>query len=386
MATCTVPFPITEKVLTAHSLAEPSLGEQAWSSEATYAANEKVIVGAPTATVTISNAAPAVITWNANGVPNGTPVILTTTGVLPAGLEAGELYYVVNRATNSFQLSATPDGPPIATTSAGSGVHTAKASIHTTYVSQVDGNTGNPPAIDDGGKWFPVGPTNLWSMIDLYRPTMTWAPSPFSFELTPGQRTLSIFLGSLDAEEIAVEVKVGGVTKYTATESLYTRTTFTPTEFCFKPWSRRTEVQLLDLPLKLDPVITVTITKSTGLVGVGEVVIGNPEFLGKTQYGAKSRARNYTKFDRRSDGTPNAPVRQRNVLSGDWTIMFDKAATQNLMDLRDKTNGVVCVWSGLDDDAHEYFPAVLILGLAMGFDLDLTFPQHGLITLSPEEY
>lgn len=386
MATCTLPEAITDAILTAHSVSEPSTGEVAWTSGATFALGARAIVGAPTSTVTITQAAPGVVTWTSHGLPNGAPVVLTTTGTLPAGLTAGKTLYIVNRATNTFQLSEAVDGQPITTTTAGSGTHTALASIHRVYESLIASNTGNAPANDDGTKWFDRGPTNLWSMIDLYRPSVTWGASPMTFQLTPGQRIRSIFLGNITADSVRIVMKVGGVTKYDVTVSLWSRTTFTPTDFCFKAWSHRSDIQKIDLPVYSNPVIEVTLTRAVGLVGLGEMVIGNPEYLGKTQYGAESKARNYTKFDRRADGTPTAPVKQRNVLSSPMTIWFDKEATANLMDLRERLNGVVAVFSGLDDDEHPYFPAVLILGMPTTMDLNLAHLNHGVMTLTPEEY
>lgn len=79
------------------------------------------------ATVTISNAEPAVVGWVAHGLPNGTPVVFTSTGALPTGLTAGTTYYVVGASTDTFSVAATPGGTAIDTSSAGSGVHTATA-------------------------------------------------------------------------------------------------------------------------------------------------------------------------------------------------------------------------------------------------------------------
>ena len=73
---------------------------------------------------TISVANPAVITSTGHGLANGTPIRLYTTGTLPTGLTSGTTYYVVGRTANTFQLSATLAGTAIATTVAGSGVHT----------------------------------------------------------------------------------------------------------------------------------------------------------------------------------------------------------------------------------------------------------------------
>lgn len=78
-----------------------------------------------TSTVTISIASPGVVTWNAHGLQNGDQVVLTTSGALPTGLTAGTTYYVVNQATNTFQLSATAGGSAITTTGTQNGTHTA---------------------------------------------------------------------------------------------------------------------------------------------------------------------------------------------------------------------------------------------------------------------
>lgn len=77
-------------------------------------------------TVTITIATPGVVTWTSNGLSNGTPIVLETTGALPTGLSPGGIvYYVVNVATNSFQLSSTVSGPAINTSGSQSGTHTA---------------------------------------------------------------------------------------------------------------------------------------------------------------------------------------------------------------------------------------------------------------------
>lgn len=78
-------------------------------------------------TVTISNADPAVVSWADHGLTAGTPVTFSTTGTLPAGLVAGQVYYVVSPAAGTFSVAAAPGGTPIETTSAGTGVHTAHA-------------------------------------------------------------------------------------------------------------------------------------------------------------------------------------------------------------------------------------------------------------------
>lgn len=79
-------------------------------------------------TCTITNATPAVVTLATHGLQTGDQVYLTTTGGLPTGLSINTLYYAIRIGTNTFNLATTRAnayaGTKIATSSAGSGVHT----------------------------------------------------------------------------------------------------------------------------------------------------------------------------------------------------------------------------------------------------------------------
>lgn len=123
-----------------------------------------------TGTVTISNATPAVITWAAHGLYVDSCVAFTTTGALPTGLVAGTRYYIIAAGfgTDSFQVSATPQGAAINTSDAGSGTHTAtNTSIMTVgqngfygfiFSTLCDCTSGNATTID---VWFRKNGVNV---------------------------------------------------------------------------------------------------------------------------------------------------------------------------------------------------------------------------------
>jgi len=56
---------------------------------------------------------------------NGAVVTFSTTGALPTGLTTGTEYYVVNRTSTTFQVSATSGGSAITTSGTQSGRQTA---------------------------------------------------------------------------------------------------------------------------------------------------------------------------------------------------------------------------------------------------------------------
>lgn len=102
-----------------------------------------IAINTAATTVTITQANPAVVTWNAHGLPTDAPVVFATSGSLPGGgtLVAGTTYYVRSPATNTFQVSATPGGASISTAaSAGSGTHTAYTTlVQSVHVANIPG-------------------------------------------------------------------------------------------------------------------------------------------------------------------------------------------------------------------------------------------------------
>jgi hypothetical protein len=82
------------------------------------------VSGTSFGTVTMTVAAPCVVTATAHGLAAGTEIYFTTTGALPTGLVAGTHYFVKSPTTNAFNVSATSGGSAITTTGSQSGTHT----------------------------------------------------------------------------------------------------------------------------------------------------------------------------------------------------------------------------------------------------------------------
>lgn len=82
-----------------------------------------------TATITMTIASPAVVTWTDHGLQAGSTVVFTTTGALPTGVTAGTRYYVISTGltASAFQFSATEGGSAVNTSGSQSGTHTGTA-------------------------------------------------------------------------------------------------------------------------------------------------------------------------------------------------------------------------------------------------------------------
>lgn len=81
-----------------------------------------------TSTVTVTIAAPGVMTWTAHGLVSGQRIQLTTTGALPTGLAVSTTYWITVIDANTFNLSTSLANAQaatfITTTGSQSGIHT----------------------------------------------------------------------------------------------------------------------------------------------------------------------------------------------------------------------------------------------------------------------
>ena len=110
-------------------------------SATTYAALFAALV--KQATVTMTSANPCVVTWTGNTLAENDPIKFTTTGALPTNVGSGTTRYVKNLSGNTFNLSATPGGTNInSTTGTQSGVHKG---INAEYGCANDLSTFNVP-------------------------------------------------------------------------------------------------------------------------------------------------------------------------------------------------------------------------------------------------
>lgn len=94
--------------------------------------NCTLIPGTPkTATVTVTSASPAVVSWTAHGLASGDPVVFRSSATMPTGITSGNVYYVMTAGltANAFQISATSGGAAVNTSSTGTGTITGYAGI-----------------------------------------------------------------------------------------------------------------------------------------------------------------------------------------------------------------------------------------------------------------
>lgn len=238
---------------------------------------------------------------------------------------------------------------------------------------------------DTPSRWLDVGPTNRYAMFDLERNSATSVASPLTVVITPGRRVNSIALIGVVAQNVTITMTVLGSTVYTYTEDLTTRATLGWYDYFYGTFGTAPTVVRFDLPPYTNGVITVTLTAASGNVQCGAVALGTAVYLGKVQANARSDALNFSRIDRDEFGNSTL-IPRRSVPKTTQVLVIDKPNVDSLRTLRKVLNAVPAVWSGLDDRTSDgYFESLLILGIYKQFSIDLTHPEHAIVTLELEE-
>lgn len=101
-----------------------------------------------------------IITIGTHSLVEGAEGVLTTTGMLPSGLNTGTPYYVKNPTADTIQLAATPSGSVLPIIDGGSGIH-----------SFGDGSLVHLEAKSSFNCWVVSDGTNLYGVGDFNSPT-----------------------------------------------------------------------------------------------------------------------------------------------------------------------------------------------------------------------
>ena len=159
---------LTSPCIYSSNITTPETGTTTYGGAVTYALNDKVTSQIYSATVTITQAKPAVITWTAHELVIGNAVSFTTTGAIPTGITASYTYFVQEiLSANTFTVSITNGGAAMNTRSAGSGTHTCTVQINKVFESLQASNTGHTPRLASSAAWWQdMGVTNKYKMFD----------------------------------------------------------------------------------------------------------------------------------------------------------------------------------------------------------------------------
>lgn len=264
------------------------------------------------------------------------------------------------------------------------GQQAIRTSTHRIYQRLVAGTTATAPEVDFAN-WLDVGPTNRWAMFDTLRNSATTAATSMTIVITPGRRIDSIALMGLVGESVTVSMtSVPLGTVYTTTENLILRNTVSWSGYFFSSFAYAGSTVRFDLPSFTNAVITVTVSRASGNVALGALVIGQQFDLGRVLSQARSDALNFSTVTRDNFGGAIL-VPRRTVPKTDQQIVTQPARIDKVREIRTALNAVPAVWSGMDDKvSNPHFESLLILGIYKEFSITLDASITN-ISLSLEE-
>jgi hypothetical protein len=149
-------------------------------------------------TVTASVANPTVITASA-AYPNGMPIriVPSETATMPTGITAGELYYVRNATSNTFNISLTPTGALVDVTVAGSGIYSIMTNAYA--LDEFGGATDVPThqnylLVSDSSRFVFAFGCNDYSSATLDPMLIRWSDQEDPYNWTPASTNQAGFL------------------------------------------------------------------------------------------------------------------------------------------------------------------------------------------------
>ena len=234
---------------------------------------------------------------------------------------------------------------------------------------------GSSPEIDVNNttpKWALVSYTNRYQMFDYLRDTSTNTITETSFSVT----------ATVAASNSLCVVGMTGITQVVvaSTSPSYSKTFNIPTNSDGSMQYK--EVILFDMPNCT--IITVTFY-GTAPISVGNLVIGNYYYIGSVQIGAVSDFLNFSDLNRQEFGDATLKKR-RGVPKLNAKIYIDKSKVDSLTTLKTQLESVPVLWSGLDDQmTHNYFSAMVILGIYKAFNFEIDNPAGCMINVELED-
>jgi len=234
----------------------------------------------------------------------------------------------------------------------------------------------------DPTRWGDLDMTNRWQMLDIYSNKQAVVASPLVVEIAPGVRVDSIYVAA-ETDAILVEVIVGGVVKYSEPISMRGRDTLGWRDFFYGEISYRSAAARLNLPPYIAAHIRITMTRSSGNIKVGAIVVGQAVYIGKTEQGAGSDVTDYGEVNR--DKYSNATFNPRKTVpKNTLSLTIENARVNKVYKVRDQLASRPAVWLGVENNAHLLFDSLAMLGFYRRWPFEFKHNDHSVFTLEIE--
>ncbi len=247
------------------------------------------------------------------------------------------------------------------------GAQAISTSQHRVYESLQAANTGNPLPVlpeTETAWWIDVGPTNKWAMFDLYRNTSSVeSTSPLTAVIFPDALINTVAVLGMVGQTITITAhKSNGEEIYSYTENLITRDVRGWYDYYFEPFGQKSDIVKFDLPPYNDASVTISLVDESGAPEIAGVVLGSFDYIGEAQRDATLELVQFSRIDRDEFGVATL-VPRPNIPTTETRVLIDSVDVTAVVNIIKALDAVPALWSTLDDDSHELFAPMLIMGI-----------------------
>ena len=190
-----------------------------------------------------------------------------------------------------------------------------RATTHRVYENLIPGADASFPentVTSATPRWLEISPTNRWAMFDAQIGTASTAANSMTVVLAPG-RMNSLALLEVDASTVSVTLTAGGEVVYQASMDLASGNAVGDWyQYFYEPVYQQDAVvitdlvdaSLLDIPAYSEGTLTVTLSRPSGTVSCGVMVVGLYASLGTTQYSPSIGITDWSRKENDAFGNP----------------------------------------------------------------------------------
>lgn len=244
-------------------------------------------------------------------------------------------------------------------------------------------NLNHDPEADDGTWWIDAGPSNDWAMFDEQNSTQSTREDSITVSIDTEARFDTLALFNVSAASVRVRCLEGATVHDDQTVSMVDYNGISDYWDHFMNPVKRTDFALVEgLPLTpTGMTLEVTATDDEGeTVAIGNLVYGQAQVLGGTQFGAEVGFLNFSKFG--DDGFGG-----RRIIAG----IYKKQGSFNVWVDNDEFDWVYRTLVAYKDTpaliiASQAYSAMVYFGLILSAKQTLTYPRDSVLRLQTEDF
>jgi hypothetical protein len=246
-------------------------------------------------------------------------------------------------------------------------------SVHKVYESAVGSNLGNAPSDTTASTdfWIYVGATNRYKPFDERTTDRVTRTTPITYSFTDPRYVSALAFFNIDgANEVTIVITdTGSVEVYNETVSLIDVSHMTDWFLFFTEAPRYKRQKLITgLPFTAGATIDLEfVGEAATTIGVGQIVLGRDQRIGKTQVGTRAGFRDYSRKERNAFGEAIIVERdfRRKV---DYSVVVNSADADNIIEDLAALRAKGAVYFADEDTG--YF-GTTVYGLLSDFDVPL---------------